>query len=245
MSVLLVAHGTRDPRGVELSYRLADEVGRHLEEHVAVGFVDVVGPTPDEVLGDLPDGPVTVLPAFLTRGHHARVDLPGRLASAGRPVLLAEALGPSPELVRALMIRLAEAGTTRTDAVVLAAAGSSDPSAHVDVERTAALLSKATRQPVCIAFASTSARSPYPSVPGAVAALRRHRPRRRIAVASYLLTDGLFQRRLDESGADVVARPLGSATPVIELACARIAAARRADRPAAVTDRRRPADIRA
>ncbi|KJR09773.1 sirohydrochlorin chelatase, partial [Gordonia sihwensis] len=74
MTVLLVAHGTRDPRGVELIYRLADEIGRRRDEPVAVSFVDVVGPSPSDLLPDLPDGPVTVLPAFLARGHHVRVD---------------------------------------------------------------------------------------------------------------------------------------------------------------------------
>ncbi|MGA8547975.1 MAG: sirohydrochlorin chelatase, partial [Mycobacterium sp.] len=43
----------------------------------------------------------------------------------------------------------------------------------------------------------------------------------RVAVASYLLADGLFQGRLHESGADVVAAPLGSHPAVIRLACLR------------------------
>lgn len=222
MTVLLVAHGTRDPRGVELIYRLADEIGRRRDEPVAVSFVDVVGPSPSDLLPDLPDGPVTVLPAFLARGHHVRVDIAAHLAAARRPVRLAPALGPSQLLTRALTNRLAEAGATSDDAVVLAAAGSADPVAQRDIETTAHLLSARLATPVRIAFASTRADSPHASVPDTVAALRADTPGRRIAVASYLLADGLFQQRLDDSGADVVARPLGLAAPVVDAACGRI-----------------------
>ncbi|MBM7368454.1 sirohydrochlorin chelatase [Gordonia hydrophobica] len=245
MSVLLVAHGTRNPLGVESSYRLAHAVSRRLGESVAVSFVDVVGPSPSEMLAALPDGPVTVLPAFLARGHHVRVDVPRHVAEVDRPVTLASALGPSPELARALMIRLAEAGATRAGTVVLAAAGSSDPLAHRDVERAARLLAARVHAPVSIAFASASADSPYGSVPDVVADLRRRTPGGAIAVASYLLADGLFQRRLDQSGADVVARPLGLADPVVDLACARVVAARAARAIPAVTARRQPVGIRA
>jgi len=42
-----------------------------------------------------------------------------------------------------------------------------------------------------------------------------------VAVASYLLAEGLFQGRLREAGADVVAAPLGLHPAVIRLACSR------------------------
>lgn len=233
MSVLLVAHGTRNPSGVQSSYRLADAVSRRLDTPVGVSFVDVLGPSPRDMLAALPAGPVTVLPAFLARGHHVRVDVPRHVAAAERPATIAAALGPSPELARALTIRLAEAGTTRADSVVLAAAGSSDPFAHRDLRHAARLLAARIHAPVSIAFASSTSDSPYRSVPDVIADLRRRQPGGRIAVASYLLADGLFQRRLDDSGADVVARPLGLAEPVVSLACARVVAAR-----AATVDRR-------
>lgn len=225
MTVLVIAHGTRDGRGVETTYRFADAVAHRLRTVVAVSFVDVLGPTPSSVLAELAADEVTVLPAFLARGHHVRVDVPAQLADAARPVALADALGPSRLLAQALAIRLAEAGATGSETVVLAAAGSTDPAAHRDVEQTARLLSELLCTPVRIAFASASASSPYACVSATIADLRRRRPHRAIAVASYLLADGLFQQRLDEAGADLVARPLGLAEPVIDLACARIAAA--------------------
>jgi hypothetical protein len=46
----------------------------------------------------------------------------------------------------------------------------------------------------------------------------------RVAVASWLLAPGLFQRALAESGADVVAEPLAAHAAVAELAVARYTA---------------------
>jgi sirohydrochlorin ferrochelatase len=48
-----------------------------------------------------------------------------------------------------------------------------------------------------------------PHIEAAVAAAR-DRGAQRVAVASYLLSEGLFQDRLCDSGADLVTRPLGS-----------------------------------
>jgi sirohydrochlorin ferrochelatase len=44
---------------------------------------------------------------------------------------------------------------------------------------------------------------------------------RRVAVASYLLADGLFQDRLRTSGADVVSEPLGTHPGVVRLVASR------------------------
>ena len=41
-------------------------------------------------------------------------------------------------------------------------------------------------------------------------ARRRGRSNARVAVASYLLADGLFQERLRSCGADLVSQPLGT-----------------------------------
>jgi sirohydrochlorin ferrochelatase len=44
----------------------------------------------------------------------------------------------------------------------------------------------------------------------AVERARARRGKRRVAVASYLLADGLFQERLRASRADIVSQPLGT-----------------------------------
>lgn len=214
MSHLLVAHGTRKPEGVTMVDRLAERVSEQLDRPVHVAFVDVLGPTPTEVLRSLPtDRPVTVVPAFLASGYHVRVDLPAHVAaSAHRNVTVTAPLGPRAGAVAVVAHRLVECGWRAGDSVVLAAAGTSDPHAQSDLRRAAATLSALTGERVELAFAATGA----PRVGDAVAAMRS-RGARRIAVASYLLADGLFHDRLRKSGADLVADPLGDHPAMVRL----------------------------
>lgn len=205
MNPLLVAHGTRKGQGVAMIADLAERVGTRLGRRVHTAFVDVLGPTPAEVLSALPDGPAVVVPAFLASGYHVRVDIPTFVAGSGHPdVTVTDALGPSPNVVRIVTDRLVETGWQPGDSVILAAAGTSDPRALRDLRITAAMLSAAIGDRVELAYAATG----EPRVADAVAALRA-RGARRVVVASYLLADGLFQDRLRASGADVVTGPLG------------------------------------
>ncbi|WIM88733.1 sirohydrochlorin chelatase [Candidatus Mycobacterium wuenschmannii] len=222
MTTLLVAHGTRNPHGVRMIGDLAEAVTEVLDEPVRVAFVDVLGPTPAEVLSTLADAPTVVVPALLSSGVHVRVDVPRYVAESGhRHVTIARPLGPSPELARAMLCRLLESGWRRDDHVVLVAAGTRDPRGQGELRHTAAALSALVGRRVSIAFAAPCRDgSGYPSVPEVVARVRRFGARR-VAVASYLLADGLFQGRLHTAGADVVAEPLGLHPAVIRLACRR------------------------
>ena len=218
---LLVAHGTRKQRGVAMVGDLAQQVSAVLRQQVHVAFVDVLGPTPSEVLASL-DEPAVVVPAFLSRGYHVSADIPAHVAASGHPdVTVTEALGPGPQLVRVLADRLIESGWRRDDSVILAAAGTSDPSARRDLHTMATWLSATTGSRVELAFAATGT----PRVADAVAALRR-RGARRVVVASYLLSEGLFQDRLRASGADVVTEPLGLHAGLVRLIANRFRRAR-------------------
>jgi sirohydrochlorin ferrochelatase len=213
MSLLLVAHGTRKQRGVAMIGDLASRVAATLGQTVHVSFVDVLGPTPSEVLASMPDDRVTVMPAFLSRGYHVTSDIPAHIAASGHPdVTVTEALGPGPQLVRVLSDRLLESGWRHGDSVILAAAGTSDPGAQRDLHMMATWLSAVTGSRVELAFAATGT----PPVADAVAALRR-RGARRVVVASYLLSEGLFQDRLRASGADAVTEPLGTHPGLLRL----------------------------
>jgi sirohydrochlorin ferrochelatase len=222
MTTLLVAHGTRNPNGVKMISNLATAMAGALDEQVRVAFVDVLGPAPDQVLTTLHDEPIVVVPALLSSGYHVRRDLPRYVAESGHPaVTVTRAMGPAPELARAMLDRLLEAGWRPGDHVVLAAAGTRDPRARRDIETTAATLSALVGSRVSIAFAAPSRDgSGYPPVRDAVNKARRAGASR-VAVASYLLADGLFQGRLRESGADLVSEPLGLHPAVIRLACSR------------------------
>jgi sirohydrochlorin ferrochelatase len=219
---VLVAHGTRKQRGVAMVVDLAQRVSATLGETVHVSFVDVLGPTPSEVLAGTPDEPVTLVPAFLSRGYHVATDIPAHVEASGHSdVTVTEALGPGPQLVRVLAERLVESGWRRDDSVILAAAGTSDPAAQRDLHMMATFLSATTGSRVELAFAATGT----PAVANAVAALRRRR-RGRVVVASYLLSEGLFQDRLRVSGADVVTEPLGTHPGLVRLIASRFRRAR-------------------
>lgn len=222
MNLVLVAHGTRKPGGVSLIGELAERVGATLGRPIRVSFVDVLGPTPTEVLGELSDVPVTVVPAFLASGYHVRHDLPAHVHASGhRDVVVTPALGPDPEMVRVVTYRLLESGWRQGDSVILAAAGTSDPGAQRDLRITATMLSSTIGSRVELAYAATG----EPRVADAVASLRR-KGAGRIFAASYLLSDGLFQDRLRASGADVVTDPLGLHPGTVRLIASRFRRAR-------------------
>ena len=221
MNCVLVAHGTRKRRGVEMVGDLADRVSTSLGRRVHVSFVDVLGPTPSAVLASIV-GPTIVVPAFLSRGYHVTSDIPTHVAASRHPdVTVTEALGPGPHVMRVLADRLIESGWHGGDSVILAAAGTSDPGAQRDLHTMAAGLSAITGSRVELAFAATG----VPRVADAVSALRR-RGARRVVVASYLLSEGLFQDRLRDSGADVVTEPLGTHDGLVRLIVSRFRRAR-------------------
>ncbi|NMH81694.1 sirohydrochlorin chelatase [Pseudonocardia xinjiangensis] len=212
MNLLLAAHGTRDPAGAVVTERVAAQAAEALGVPVAACFVDVRRPSPADALAELP-GPCVVVPMFLAAGYHVRVDVPAQLDAIGRhDVLLGQAFGPDPALVAAAADRLAAAGARADDAVVLAVAGSSDPHAQADGARAARRLGRVLGRPVTLATIATGG----PRVGEAVAALRAGGAQR-VAVASWLLAPGLFQRHLDGCGADVVAAPLADHPAVLNL----------------------------
>jgi sirohydrochlorin ferrochelatase len=221
VNFLLVAHGTRKQRGVSLIGDLAEQVSAAVNRPVRVAFVDVLGPTPAELLAATPDQPTVLVPAFLARGYHVTTDIPAHVEASGhRDVTVTEALGPDPALIRVLVERLIQSGWRPEDSVILAAAGTSDPAAMRDLHTTATWLSATIGSRVELAFAATG----EPRTADAVAALRR--PGRRVVVASYLLSEGLFQDRLRAGGADLVTDPLGTHPGIIRLIAGRFLRAR-------------------
>ncbi|MGZ4637443.1 MAG: sirohydrochlorin chelatase [Actinomycetes bacterium] len=211
-TLLAVAHGSRNPAArVSVDDLLAEVHRQRPEIESRAAFLDHAEPTVEQVLRAL-HGPVVAVPLLLTAAFHTDVDLPPQLATASVQVTQACALGPHALLLRALERRLGEAGVAVGNgevAVVLAAAGSSDPRAVATVAALAAEWSAAGWWDVVPAYASAAS----PTPPLAVAALRE-RGAPRVAVASYLLSPGLFADSLHSNGADVVSSPLGAAPEV-------------------------------
>jgi sirohydrochlorin ferrochelatase len=195
------AHGTRDPAGRQAVDELrCDVAATRPEVGVVEAYVDVQEPALPDVLRGRESA--VVVPLLLSAGIHVHVDVAAAVEAAGPAVLAARALGPDPALVDVLTLRLADAGLDGDHAVLLAAAGSSDPRAVADVERTAIDLAARLGRDVTPAYASAA----QPRVESAVAELIG--AGRRVAVASYLLAPGHFHDRLRATGADVVAAPL-------------------------------------
>lgn len=199
--------------------------------------MELVEPDVSTALAALPPKlGVTLVPLLLSSGYHDRVDIPAAVRATRADAVRAAVLGPDPLLAVALADRLAEAGWVDGDAVVLAAAGSSDPDAVASVHLQAALLAAELTgrvrpadqlRPgdpagqVSVGFGSAAT----PDVRTAVAAARASGAR--VAVAPYLLAPGHFAARLADAGADLVAAPLGAHPAVVELVLRRYAEAGR------------------
>ena len=216
--LVLVAHGSCDDAAHACTGDIVDAVRAALPGvDVRLGYVDVRGPKVVDAVAAL-DGAV-VVPAFLASGYHVRTDLPAQLAACGVTpdrFRVTPAVGPDPLLARAARARLAEAGWTYGDAVVLAAAGTSDAAALAEVRAAGRMLAAEVGRKVRVGFVATAA----PRVDAVVAGLRAA-GERRVAIASWLLAPGVFHTRLADAGADVVAAPLGAHPDVVAAIVAR------------------------
>ncbi|MGJ6961813.1 sirohydrochlorin chelatase [Streptosporangium sp. G11] len=238
-TLVLAGHGTRSDKGLETLAGLRDLVreGRR-GTRVEQAFLEISSPLLADVLPGLP-GPVVVVPLLLAGGYHVHIDLPSVVAATRPDAVVAPPLGPHALLTSVLARRLFAAGLRAADSVILGAAGSSDPAALADVRAAARLLSVRLSRPVTAAFAATGA----PPVAEALERLRSG-PAPRIALASYLLAPGFFQDRLEASGADLVAAPLGVDADLAALVWARFDQARLAS-TASGGDRARLASVAA
>lgn len=225
-TLLVIAHGSRDPRHAATVHALTGRV-RSLRPglRVETAFLDFNAPSVPRVLERLAaEGTrdVVALPLLLTRAFHAKSDIPAVLHQAP-PVLnihQAEVLGPSPLLLTALERRLYEAGLDpshkRSTGLVLASAGSTDPEAIAVIAEIARELRHTGWCAVRPAFASAS----LPRTEDAVRALRAEGVRR-VAVAPYVIAPGFLPDRIArgarEAGADVLADVLGPAPELARL----------------------------
>ncbi|WP_432156280.1 sirohydrochlorin chelatase [Streptomyces sp. bgisy153] len=231
--LLVVAHGSRDPRHAATVHALVERVrAQRPGLRVETGFLDFNVPSVPGVLESLAaEGvrDVVALPLLLTRAFHAKADIPAvlRQAPARLRIRQAEVLGPSPLLLAALERRLYEAGLSPADksstGVVLASAGSSDPEASAVIAAIAREWRHTGWCAVRPAFASAS----LPRTEDAVRELRALGCAR-VAVAPYVLAPGFLPDRIARGAADadVLAEVLGPAPEVARLLLRRYDTAR-------------------
>ncbi|MEV5843190.1 sirohydrochlorin chelatase [Streptomyces sp. NPDC051985] len=214
-ALVLVAHGSRDPRALATVRALMERV-RELRPGLPVhlGHIELNEPLLPDTLAALGDARAVLVPLLLSRGYHAKQDIPEMAAAAGVRARVAAPLGPHPLLADILHARLLEAGWRRrpASAVVLAAAGSRDPESRIDTGRMAGLLAARLGVPVLPAYASAAT----PTVPEAITALRA-RGRHHIAVASYFTAPGRFATECAAHAPWIASAPLGAHDAMAEL----------------------------
>lgn len=212
--VVLVAHGSRDPRAASVTRALARTVAAVRPGlDVRAAFLEHTSPSPAAVLASLP-GPAVVVPLLLTNAYHGSIDLPAQVA--GFDCTITETIG-SPALVDALIKRLP---AEPFDSLVLAAAGTRVIAAREAIEEVAAALSDRLGVPSRVAYAAGATPSGFDAVrslPG------------RVGVASYFLAPGKLHDIVVASalsaGASFAAAPLGASWPLARVISARIDAA--------------------
>ena len=180
-SLVTVAHGTRRAGGNEIARQITRGAGVALGVAATAAYVELSEPLLTDVVAGLA-GAAVVVPLLLSTGYHVRTDLPR--ACAGGPVVLGRPLGPDPLLAEAQVARLVAAGIEPGRPLVLVATGSSDPLAWRDLRAASHLL--ADSWGVKVRTATLGGLGPRPEevlTPDD-------------AVSPYLLSPGLFSRRL-------------------------------------------------
>ncbi|MER7554263.1 sirohydrochlorin chelatase [Streptomyces anulatus] len=228
-TLLVIAHGSRDPRHAATVHALTERVRAERPGlRVETAYLEFNAPSVPRVLERLAaEGAdeVVALPLLLTRAFHAKTDIPSvlREARARLPRLRirqADVLGPSPLLDATLGRRLREAGIRPDDiprtGLVLASAGSTDPEAIAVIAEIARELRHTGWCAVRPAFASAL----LPRTEDAVRELRAEGVER-VAVAPYVIAPGRLPDRIaagaEAAGADVLADVLGPAPELARL----------------------------
>jgi sirohydrochlorin ferrochelatase len=221
-ALVALAHGSRDRRSAATINALVAEVrALRPDLRIEVAFLDLSKPAFGTVVNKLVRAgfdEIVVVPLLLTDAYHAKVDVPSAVAEQqalheGLQIRATEILGMETAFLEVLDVRmreaLKEARCRELDALVLAAAGSSDPLANQAVARLARVWGTHHKLPVKAAYASTT-----PPATGEAVRAFRAEGRRHVAVASLFLAPGFLPDRAKElaleAGAVAVSEPLGA-----------------------------------
>jgi sirohydrochlorin ferrochelatase len=234
-ALVALAHGSRDPRSAATVQALIAEVRRMRPDlRIEAAFLDLAKPSFGTVVDKLVRAgfdEIVVVPLLLSEAYHAKVDVPTVTADAmarheGLRIRVTGVLGLETAFLDVLDRRLREAlcsaRVCELDALVLAAAGTSDALASQSISRLARLWGTRHKLPVVAAFASAS-----PPTTGEAVRAFRAQGRRHIAVGALFLAPGFLYDRASElaveAGAVAVSQPFGADPEVARTVLARYA----------------------
>lgn len=213
LGIVIVGHGTANRTGAAETAAVAEQVARLVPgTPVELGFLEVIEPSIDTVVGRLADRgcrELLVVPILLFAAGHAKRDVPAAVAEAalrrGLAVRQAAPLGLHPAIVRLVRRRYCEtvAGLPSLpagEALLVVGRGASDPTAGPQlwalVRRCFAGMSRVATQPVRVGFVAAA----RPTLDEAIAALGRSavgQPLcRRVVVQPHLLFCGHVENQV-------------------------------------------------
>ncbi|WP_232675966.1 sirohydrochlorin chelatase [Nocardioides sp. R-C-SC26] len=238
-ALIALAHASRDPRTTKTIAALVSEVkAQRPDLRIERAFVEHGAhrgkPEFQTVVDRLVKAghhEIVVVPLVMSEAFGATVDIQAAVALAGErhpgvAVRTSAILGMEAAFLEVLDVRMREAlqacRVRELDALVLAAAGSTDPLANQGVARLARLWGTHHKLPVTAAYAANT-----PPATGEAVRAFRAEGRRHIAVASLFLTPGELTDRAEElaleAGAVAVSKPLGAHPEVARMVLARYA----------------------
>lgn len=234
-AIVMVAHGSSDPRVVQVTHALQKGISQARPElQIASCFLGTSAPSGAHVLDRLfrkGVREIVLVPLEITHAIEADPEVHllaqyGRSAHPGLRVAVSRPVGPEVHLLNILDLRLraalAAARVLELDGLVLSSASSGDVRGAALLARRARQWSTHHRLPCLTAVADGTG----PSVAQAIQGLRAQ-GRRHIAVGSFFLSgDALFTAQSElayRCGAVAVSEPVGAAREVFDVVLARYA----------------------
>ena len=212
-ALLIVGHGSRDPRGAEEFHELVRLVReRSPGLPVEGGFIELSKPPISECVNRLVEGKakrISAVPLMLLAAGHAKDDIPATLVREGmsHPDVdfgYGRALGIRPELLELMDERIsAVVPEDEKDewAVLVVGRGSSDPDANSDLFKASRLFGEG--RPYGLVETAFISMTP-PKVHEGLERLRKLGAKK-VAVFSYFLFTGVLEERIRERSEEFAA----------------------------------------
>ena len=218
-ALLIVGHGSRDPRGAREFHELVALV-RERNPGLAVegGFIELSRPPISECVDRLTGSgarDIAAVPLMLLAAGHAKDDIPAtlvreKMSHPEASFKYGRALGIRPELLALMDERISAAipeGEREETAVLIVGRGSSDPDANSDLAKASRLFYEGRPYPMVeTAYVSMTP----PNVAEGLDRLKRLGARK-IAVFSYFLFAGVLEERIRHQSQEFAAENPGVA----------------------------------